>query len=296
MSGTVHQLKVTLLEITPPVWRRVHVPSATSLYGLHAVLQVAMGWEDAHLWELAARWERYGGQEGHDPHAVTVGQVLPEVGAGAGYTYDFGDFWQHVVEVEKIHRPAPRTAYPRCSVGRRACPPEDCGGPEGYYDMLKVLRSRKGWRYRELRENGLHKYDPAAFDREAVNRELSGDPQACRYRLPAPWSVPDTGTGSDPLDAGQDVDHLAGAGSGEAGPGEPAGAPVNGLTTLPPPGVDEAAQAVRDALAVVDTARAVLGRALRAEQAATGVSANELADRVHGAMSRPLVLRALKPS
>jgi hypothetical protein len=84
-----------------------------------------------------------------------------------------------------------------------------------------------------------------------------------------------------------------GADSCEPEPSEAGGAVVNVLTTVPP-GVDKAAQAIRDALAAVDTARAVLGRALRAEQAATGASANELANRVHGAMSRPLVLAALR--
>jgi hypothetical protein len=47
--GTVHQLKVTLREVHPPVWRRVHVPSTATLDQLHEVIQVAMGWQQHHL-------------------------------------------------------------------------------------------------------------------------------------------------------------------------------------------------------------------------------------------------------
>lgn len=152
-------------DIEPVVWRRIHVHSHTTLSGLHAVIQIAMGWDDAHLYEFGARWETYG-HNGREPSAYTVAQVLPEVGSGAGYVYDFGDHWTHQIIVEKIHRPAANTHYPRCSAGRRACPPEDCGGPLGYERTLRAIRARKGPRYRELREWGQHKYNPAYFDRE----------------------------------------------------------------------------------------------------------------------------------
>ncbi|MEW2491900.1 hypothetical protein [Streptomyces sp. NPDC048411] len=66
------------------------------------------------------------------------------------------------------------------------------------------------------------------------------------------------------------------------------------MTIEPPPSVTDAVDAVLDALDRVDEARSRLGAVLRAEQAKTGASANELAERVRGAMSRPLVLRALR--
>jgi hypothetical protein len=66
------------------------------------------------------------------------------------------------------------------------------------------------------------------------------------------------------------------------------------LTTEPPPSITDAVASVLDALGKVDEARALLGVALRAEQAKPGASANELAERVRGAMSRPLVLKALR--
>lgn len=208
---TVHQLRVSMPDIEPVVWRRIHLYSRTPLSGLHAVMQVAMGWDDSHLYEFGAQWETYG-HNGREPSAYTVAQMLPEVGSGAGYVYDFGDHWVHHLTVEKIHRPAPNTHYPRCSADRRACPPEDCGGPLGYERTLRAIRACKGPRYRELREWGLHKYNPAYFDRDEVNRQLSDDPKACRYQLPAPWQREVFDLSSyrypgAPAPTGQGVDH-----------------------------------------------------------------------------------------
>ncbi|MFG3207951.1 plasmid pRiA4b ORF-3 family protein [Streptomyces sp. NPDC048192] len=296
---SVHQIRVWMPEIEPVVWRRIHVYSHTTMYGLHAVIQVAMGWDDSHLWSFGARWDHYG-HNGEEASAYTVAQVLPEVGSSAGYVYDFGDHWVHHLEVEKIHRPAPKTQYPRCSAGRRACPPEDCGGPLGYERTLRAIRSRKGPRYRDLREWGLHKYNPAHFDRDEVNRQLSDDPKQCRYQMPAPWQedVLDLSSrrypGQPDPPTGQGVDHPEDEPEEEPAEPEPADEVVNALTTEPPPSVTDAVDAVLDALDKVDQARARLGAALRAEQQKTGASANELAARVRGAMSRPLVLRALR--
>ena len=170
---SIHQLKVTLDTITPLIWRRVHVRSETTLAELHRVLQTAMGWEDYHLHAFGVGWDRYGDGEGRDETAVTVGRVLPNEGGRMGYRYDFGDCWDHIIEAEKIHRPHPGTTYPRCSAGRRACPPEDAGGAYGYADMLKALRARKGSRYREIKEWLNGPYDPEAFDLIAINKALA---------------------------------------------------------------------------------------------------------------------------
>jgi hypothetical protein len=91
--------------------------------------------------------------------------VLPRVGDRLVYVYDFGDSWEHLIEVEAVHRPAPRVRYPRCPAGAGACPPEDRGGPPGYHDLQRALRARKGWRYQQARDAfGPGRWDPAALE------------------------------------------------------------------------------------------------------------------------------------
>ncbi len=183
---SIHQLRVTLLEVgPPPVWRRVHVPSSATLADLHRVLQAVMGWEDYHLHSFETGWDRSYGHQGA-AETVTLAAVLPRVGGRLAYVYDFGDHWLHEVEVEKIHRPAPRVRYPRCTAGRGACPPEDSGGPHGYDDLQRALRSRKGWRYQHAREHfGRGRWDPAAFDLAAADAAL----EDLRPPLPAPTTT-----------------------------------------------------------------------------------------------------------
>jgi hypothetical protein len=43
-----------------------------------------------------------------------------------------GDYWKHEVRVEAILDADPKKPYPVCTGGAGACPPEECGGPEGY--------------------------------------------------------------------------------------------------------------------------------------------------------------------
>ncbi|MEV2273875.1 IS1096 element passenger TnpR family protein [Nonomuraea africana] len=110
--GTIHQLKITLRGVHPPVWRRVHVPSTATLDQLHEVIQVAMGWEQQHL-HVFGKGDLEYGDNARDETMVTLAAVIPRVGDRLGYRYDFGDFWDHDIEVEKVHRAAKNTTYPR---------------------------------------------------------------------------------------------------------------------------------------------------------------------------------------
>ncbi|TDD06572.1 plasmid pRiA4b ORF-3 family protein [Nonomuraea diastatica] len=123
VAGTVHQLKVALRDVQPPVWRRIQVPSAARLWDLHNVIQIAMGWQNFHLHMFAKDWVEYGDHHSSE-YDVTLASLLPDPGEWLAYRYDSGDCWDHDLVVEKIHRPAPKALYPRCSAGGRACPPE----------------------------------------------------------------------------------------------------------------------------------------------------------------------------
>jgi pRiA4b ORF-3-like protein len=172
--AAVHQLKITLLDTDPPIWRRVLVRSGTTLAELHRVIQVAMGWEGYHLHSFGVvGWGAYDDLD-DDREATTLWRIAPRPGDGLGYRYDFGDDWDHEVLVEKVLVAGRRHAYPVCLAGRRACPPEDSGGPWGSVRFLKAMARRRGPEYREYRESYRTKWDAAAFDLDEVNAALRG--------------------------------------------------------------------------------------------------------------------------
>jgi len=183
-SGEIYQIKVTLLGTRPPIWRRLLVPADLTLGGLHDVLQSAMGWDQSHLHEFRVGQQRYGapdptgggfGMEDQiDERKVRLHQVLSRVGAKAVYTYDFGDGWEHGIVVEKRLPVDPNLAYPACTGGRRACPPEDCGGIPGFYELLNAIRNPNHENREDLLDWLGGEYDPKAFSIETVNRALQG--------------------------------------------------------------------------------------------------------------------------
>jgi Plasmid pRiA4b ORF-3-like protein len=180
---TVHQLKITLRDIRPPIWRRVQVSSAASLAILHAVLQRIFAWSDSHLHEFEAGRSRFGPaqrdlgwgeEEGvQDERRVTLGRVAPRKGANLLYRYDFGDDWQHDIVVEDILPAHPTIHSPRCLDGRRAAPPDDCGGPFGYGELLDALAEPTRKDHAGRLEWLGDRFDPEAFDLAATNRALA---------------------------------------------------------------------------------------------------------------------------
>jgi hypothetical protein len=165
-----YQLTVTLRGVHPLIWRRLHVRADITLTGLHDVLQVAMGWDGQHLWRFGPF--TFGDVRGEYDPTTTLDTVLRTPGEEMGYLYDFGDLWIHHIELDKVIT-RPRATLPQCTTGKRACPPEDCGGPWGYDDTLKALRARKGWRYHHARELCGTKFDPERFNRDEVNTALA---------------------------------------------------------------------------------------------------------------------------
>jgi hypothetical protein len=178
----VHTIKVTLAGSRPPIWRRLQVPSDITLRALHHVLQAAFGWEDYHMWVFESPLGRYGlpdrDLEISNAAAKRLGQVAPKKGDRLGYTYDFGDDWEHQILVEAITSAERGIAYPRCLTGRRACPPEDCGGISGYGYLLEILSDPHHEEHQERLEwlglDSASQLDPAAFDADQVNTALAG--------------------------------------------------------------------------------------------------------------------------
>ena len=169
MPRMIFQLRITLDDVEPAVWRRVLVPGGYTLDRLHRVVQYAMGWNDYHLHVFDIDNVQYGVP---DPDGLL--DVRDELDArldavaGKGtrlrYTYDFGDWWEHDVVVEDVSPAEPETAYPRCVEGEGACPPEDCGGPSGYADLLAALGDPGHPEHVAMREWLGRPFDAAAFD------------------------------------------------------------------------------------------------------------------------------------
>jgi hypothetical protein len=88
------------------------------------------------------------------------------------YEYDFGDGWKHDLELEKIVERKPDQQYPYCLEGELYCPPEDCGGIPGFYEMLKVLKNSRHPEHKETTEWVEGRYNAGAFDLNAVNDKL----------------------------------------------------------------------------------------------------------------------------
>ena len=179
----VIQFKVTLNGIKPPIWRRIQVPCDYSFWDLHVAIQDAMGWLDCHLHQFRVR----------DPlvlNPLTIGipadddfDGLPAVIPGwevpiaafftlvsrkAQYEYDFGDSWHHSVVLEKILPLEKGLKLPICNGGRRACPPEDCGGAGGYHELIEILADPDREEYSETSEWVGGSFDADRFDRGAV--------------------------------------------------------------------------------------------------------------------------------
>jgi hypothetical protein len=181
-ARTVHTIKVTLAGSQPPIWRRLQVPSTITLRALHDVLQAAFGWEDYHMWVFETPLGRYGlpdrDLEISSAAAKRLDQIAPRKGDRLGYTYDFGDDWEHIIVTEAISNPEPGIAYPHCLTGRRACPPEDCGGIWGYDYLIEILTDPKHEEHQERLEwlglDSPSQFDPSAFDPAQANTALAG--------------------------------------------------------------------------------------------------------------------------
>ncbi len=180
-APTIYQLKITLLEIVRPVWRRVQVSNSIPLNDLHRVFQIVMGWTDSHLHQFE-KGRVYWGVPEHDgfdddvvnEKRVPLSDVLKAAGDSMIYLYDFGDNWRHQVILEKI-LPANDVGgtNPICTGGERRCPPEDVGGPLGYRDFLEVIFQPNHEGFADLRSWAGGTFHAEEFDLSEVNKGLA---------------------------------------------------------------------------------------------------------------------------
>lgn len=177
----IYQLRISLIDIEPEIWRRVLVSGNMSLGKLHDVIQTTMGWEDYHLHQFQlidgrrfCRQDPEPDEGAGDERRTKLRKIAPDVGSAFSYHYDFGDDWIHKLVVEEIISPQESGRTPRCIDGQRACPPEDIGGPFGYERYLEAMMDRKHPEHREMREwRGA--FDADEFYMDAINQKLRRD-------------------------------------------------------------------------------------------------------------------------
>lgn len=176
------QLRISLLDVVPLVWRSIVVPETITLPTLHVAILRAMGWDGGHLHEFVFASGRYGPSEpGWDqpedwlPETrVKLSKALAYGISTFEYVYDFGDNWRHLVQIEDVLPPrtdADRSV--RCVAGANACPPEDVGGVPGYADFVRSIANPNDEEHEQSLRWVGGSFDPRAFDLALANERLT---------------------------------------------------------------------------------------------------------------------------
>lgn len=175
----IYEFKVVLGDVTPTVWRRFSIPGDMNLADLHEVLQIVMGWENYHLHCFKIGESIYAEfadeddwQETEDELDVSLDELELEVGSSFTYEYDFGDEWLHTLTLERV-LPFEAEAVPEVLDGKRACPPEDCGGVWGYENLLNALQDPEHSEHEMWTEWIGMDFDPEKYDVDSVNFRLA---------------------------------------------------------------------------------------------------------------------------
>ena len=181
------EFEVSLRDIRPRIWRRFLITADATFGGLHRAIQDSFGWYGGHLWEFrgTGRNDRTlagpkfddvmvfeDEEETPDAESVKLARYFAR-SQGCQYLYDFGDSWLH--DVKRNRRVSSAEGFHRqLLAGRRACPPEDCGGFPGYDRCVSVVETGIdpwGENVEELLE-WLGEWEPGAFDLAAWKRRF----------------------------------------------------------------------------------------------------------------------------
>lgn len=183
MGNWIYQLRITLVESRPRIWRRILVEEDILLSDLHKIIQTTMGWTNSHLHQFIKDetfytqrmpdddfWEE---MNNVDYKGIKLNELLRFVKNTIIYEYDFGDGWMHEILLEKFLKPDPDVKYPVCIDGAMNCPPEDVGGMGGYMRMLRVLRNPNNREYESFINWLGGDFNPREFDITMVNKQLA---------------------------------------------------------------------------------------------------------------------------
>lgn len=137
-------------------------------------------WHGSHLHEYEIARRRYGIPDDDWPSTEPVIDerrmrlsALVEVGTRFTNLYDFGDHWEHSLQVEDLAPSTTDDARIRCVGGENACPPEDVGSPPGYFEFLAALKDPGHRGHADMLRWAGGSFDPAVFNLTAVNERLA---------------------------------------------------------------------------------------------------------------------------
>jgi hypothetical protein len=176
----VFQMKVTLQDSKPPIWRRILVGDNLTLERFHILLQIVMGWSDSHLHAFRLGGQTFGRPEDDETGMLEMknerkyklSQFHFDEGANFVYEYDFGDGWGHKIVIEKVLPFSADLQVPVCIKGKRACPPEDIGGVWGYVDFLEAIADPDHPEHEDMLEWVGDDFDPEEFNLDGINTAL----------------------------------------------------------------------------------------------------------------------------
>ncbi len=180
MNAEIYQVDISILNLEPVIWRQVEVPSDISLADFHLIIQKVMGWSNKHKHRFAKDTTFYSpSSEMLDEefscveyNNIKLNELLEVVKDKVIYDYDFKDNWAHEILLNSRMAPEAGVTYPRVLDGEGNCPPESCGGVDGFNEILDVLDNPDHMDYEDTIEFLGSDYDPDFFDVEAANSAI----------------------------------------------------------------------------------------------------------------------------
>ncbi len=169
-NDRIYQIKLTLTDSEPAIWRRLLVNATTSLEELHQIVQIAMGWQN-----LSNYYYRIGKRRSDTESCLLqmpLNEVIRDDLTRFSYVYDLRDGWFHTIEVEMVLPADPQGVYPHCVTGSLRCPPEGCGGIWGYNELLEILDDPQDPQHLARWDEVGGEFDPDHFDLGLVNVQL----------------------------------------------------------------------------------------------------------------------------
>ena len=172
-------LEIILDHTDPVIWRKIIVPTSYTVNRLHHAIQIAMGWNNSHLFEfnyedfsIGIIYTDLEDNPNIDAREITLQEVNLQIGDELKYTYDFGDNWEHTIKVADNEYSKPITHYPYCITGKLNSPPDDVGGITGFYHFVEVMNNLK---HKEFQENLIWYggfFDPLKFSTAKINNKF----------------------------------------------------------------------------------------------------------------------------